>query len=249
MGRPKIIEKFWFCKLRLTLPENSNETTYKSYVKALTEFCCGEGLQAQLNPHTIGVENGWVTGKPHIHLHMRTTHSDSNLRKTIIPKCLSFLKDSRKVDNSVYSIKCHKEEDIDSLDRFFRYPLKECGLQYRDFCCFPNNWTEQEIEYSARLAQDEAANKKRDIEKTEEREAAKEAKKSEFDDYIIKLHNEKPFKDLHTLHVEVMRYFAEESHGINPNHSWSKTLFFGVKFNLTSLEEISRIKMQKEGFL
>lgn len=246
MGRPaKNLENRYF-KLRLTLPDNCSDELSEKYVTTTAELICGTGLQAQLQPHTIGLENGWKTGKPHIHLHMRTTHSDSNLRKTIIPKILSILKDTRKLDNSIYSLKQHKETDIENLDRFFRYPLKECGLKYKELCQFPFNWRDEtEISYMARLAVDEAQNKHRDIQKTEEREEAKEAKKAEIILHMEELHKKKPFTNLEDIFTEVVEYYKVENETINLDHSYKKSLWFLERFKLTTCRTLVQKFLEK----
>lgn len=245
MGRPKTHYTAFHYGFRFTLPDN-REAEFDEIVEKLIKVVYDkEPVQLELFERTIGVENGWETGKPHIHFHFKSFHTDSNFRKTIIKKFMKEINDSRECNNAVYSLKKLSSEDLEDYNRFYRYPLKECGLKYKHLCKFPENWN---IEYMAQLANDEMKNKLRDIAKTDAIEAKKEAKKAEFEDYIIKLNEQKPFKDMTTLYVEVMKYYAEESGGINPNHSWSKTLYWAVKFNITTFEEIARIKMQKEGF-
>lgn len=243
MGRPKSNLTRWYAMLRFTL---TDEQDPRDICEKLVNAFLGDELQQQMVAHTIGSELGWKTGKAHIHFHFESLHSDSNIRKTIIPKFLKSVGDNRSASNSVYSLKTMRNSDVDSIDRYFRYPLKECGLLYKDLCRFPHDWVLNRCpEYMAKLAEDEMLNKLKDIAKTQARDEIKEKRKSDFVEHMINIHAVKPFKDIHTIYVETLNYYNEENESINPQHSWGKVLHFAVRFGLTTVEEIATREINK----
>lgn len=243
MGRPKTNLNFWYCGLRFTLTDEQDPAFI---CEKLVSFILGNELERQLYTHTIGTEKGWKSGKPHIHFHFKSIHTDSNFRKTIIKNFMKEINDTRKLGNEVYSVKTLKELDIENLDRFFRYPLKECGLLHENLCTFPINWTGDNCPlYMSKLANDEMNNKMRDIAKTEAREEIKEKRQKDFTEHMINTHAVKPFKDIRTIYIETLNYYNEENESINPQHSWGKVLHFAVRFGITTIEEIADKELNK----
>lgn len=243
MGRPKSNLSLWYCGLRFTL---ADEQDAAHICEQLVTVILGNELERQMFKHTIGSERGWKSGKAHIHFHFESLHTDSNLRKTVMKRFMKTIGDTRTLSNAVYSVKTLRETDVDNLDRFFRYPLKECGLLHADLCTFPSNWTgDNSPVYMAKLAEDEMNNKLRDIAKTEARDELKEKRKTDFVEHMINLNAQKPFKDIRSIYIETLKYYNEENESINPQHSWGKVLHFAVRFGVTTIEDIADRELSK----
>lgn len=239
MGRPKTQHTAWHYGLRFTLPDNG--LSHTQIVEKLFEVVYNkEPVQRELFERTIGVENGWETGKPHIHFHFKSFHTDSNFRKTIIKNFMKEIGDNRKCDNAVYSLKKLSSEDIEDINRFYRYPLKECGLKYKEFCKFPDSWVDDNCpEIMARLAKDEMENKLRDIAKTEAHEAKKEAKKNEIIVLMDEIHSKTPFTNTRSILKELIKYYAEERESIDLRHATNKAIYFELRYGLTDLDTLT----------
>jgi len=235
MGRPKTHFTAWHYGLRFTLPDG-REDVDNILDKLLHVIYGKEPIQWELFERTIGVETGWETGKPHLHLHFKSFHTDSNFRKTIIKNFMKEINDNRECNNAVYSLKKMSSDDLESYNRFYRYPLKECGLKYARLCKFPDTW--ENPDYMAQLAKDEMENKLRDIEKSKLIEEKKEAKKGEIILHMEELHSKNPFKNLKAIFVEIIEYYKIESETINLDQGYRKALFFAERFGLTTCEKL-----------
>lgn len=243
MGRPKTDLTIKYIKFRFTLAEGQDAA---HICEQIVNTFLGNELERHMFKHVIGSECGWKSGKPHIHFHFESYYSTDNIRKTIMRKLMKNISDERALGNGVYSVVPAAKEDIRDLNRFFRYPLKECGLMHADLCNFPSNWTgDDNPVYMAKLANDEMLNKQRDIAKTEAREELKEKRKTDFVEHMININAQNPFKDIRSIYIETLKYYNEENESINPQHSWGKVLHFAVRFGITTIEDIADRELSK----
>lgn len=217
---------------RYTLPDGCDESRYNEICEKAVEYMLGS--EKDFMPHTIGVETGWVTGKPHIHLHFMTECKDVRNR---VKNFRKFMNDER-TGNGVCSYTPKPLSTFDNINWVFRYPLKQCGDKYIQFCAFHNlvDWdTKTQIE----MAHDEYVRKKRECEKKAEREREKEEKEAELDTHMHELHSKTPFTDGPSVYKAVLAYYKSEKGTVNPQHAWGRVLAFCVDFEILSLDEIA----------
>lgn len=205
----------------------------------------------------VGDEIGLIEKRPHIHVHFQTNRTEETVRNDF-KAFLPVIGDNREIPrgkgNGIYSISIPKwkrdEKTAGTVeqqkDRFLRYPLKECGLKYTDVCTFPDHWKGENCpEFMSRLAKDENENKERDIEKSKIREEKKEAKKAEVIELLDNLHEKHPFTNSTSIAKELILYYSVERESVDLRHIANKTLFFELRYNLTTADALAREAISK----
>lgn len=227
--------------------------------KKLTNY-----MRSREQPHhqglltfVVGDEIGLIEKRAHIHMHFQTNRSDTQVRDDF-KNFIKTIGDNREIPkgkgNGIYSLSIPKWDRDEKTagtveqqkDRFLRYPLKECGLKYKEVCTFPESWVNDSCpEFMARLAKDECINKERDIEKTKIREEKKEAKKNEIVALMDEIHNKTPFTNTRSILKELIKYYAEERESIDLRHATNKAIFFELRYGLTNVDELANEAINK----
>lgn len=199
----------------------------------------------------IGDEVGIIAEKEHIHYHFETQLSDNTIRSHF-HKFRESIGDTREKSNAIYALtipsfnKKNAGTEEQQKDRFLRYPLKICGLKYKEICVFPEHWKNDNCpEFMARLAKDEAENIEREIANTEERNEKKEAKKAEIITLMDDIHAKTPFTSTRSILVELIKYYSEERESVDLRHATNKAIFFELRYGLTNLEKLANEAINK----
>lgn len=232
------MSKLFICLFRYTLPDDTPAERYTEICEKAVSIMLGDEIKFM--PHTIGVETGWLTGKPHIHLHFMTECKDVRNRVRNFKK---YMNDERK-GNGVVSYTPKPFTDFDNINWVFRYPLKQCGDKYIHLCSF-NNLTDWDTSVQLQLATDEYERKKRECEKKAQREKDKEEREAELDTHMHALNDKCPFTSGPGIYKAVLEYYKNEKGSINPQHAWGKVLAFCVDFGILTLDDIATREWSK----